>query len=253
MNETVLLLIDEIEKYCKNSYFWIIWGISFLYLFVKNKSFRERVGYPMVIMFVFIFNPLLYEPLWKKLVDATFWRLFWLLQENIICVYALLYFLQTCKHRIKYLLLCALVVFILFCGGNVYQERFSIAENPYKIPQNVISVCDKLLEKDDTPFIVAPASLFHYIRQYTNDINMLYGRDVLGYTIHVTEWDYVQLYREIKKSHPDYDLVGHLSRRHQVEYIVLKRKDKKQQMEKYGYFYSEKVGKFYIYETVQSD
>ena len=72
---------------------------------------------------------------------------------------------------------------IVVCGQCVYNNAYiTPAENAYHIPQEVVEVCDIIMPDENQERVkgVFPDDLIHFVRQYTDRINMAYGRDYLA-------------------------------------------------------------------------
>ena len=78
---------------------------------------------------------------------------------------------------------------IVFAGTFLYNSaggKFFATENAEKLPDDVIQIADLLLELDEGPRIIAQQPVGIYIRQYTGEINQLYGRDIDHYILTTT-------------------------------------------------------------------
>ena len=75
-------------------------------------------------------------------------------------------------------------------------------------------------EDEERVWAVFPSELIHFVRQYTSDIQMPYGRDML-----VESWDYqVHPLFEVMEAQPvRLDRLGELADEYQVHYVILNR------------------------------
>lgn len=244
------IMKDMFMKYQGSGMNLILFAVAFIYLFIVNKEFRQRLGLPMLLLLVIILNPVFYWYLWIKIMEATVWRMFWMFGEAIVCVYALI----DINGRInrKYVKMVPIVLGVLICmlsGKFLYTEKaFDVAENNYKIPQKAIETADFLLQQKEKPRAVFSRKLYNYIRQYTNDIDMLYGRDIKGYTYQTEDVERQLVYLELKKRNPDCAVIAKICHERQIDYLVFEKK-KNTNFEEYGYELLGTVDNYFIYQS----
>ena len=115
---------------------------------------------------------------------------------------------------------------IVVCGQYVYSNDFiSRAENAYHIPQEAIEVCEIIMPEEDEERVtgVFPDDLIHFIRQYSSNIQMAYGRDYLA-----PDWIYGDhpLRKVINQEEIRISELVRLATEQKCQYIILER-DKK--------------------------
>jgi len=232
----------------------ILFFASFIYLFLSNPKFRQMLGIPMLLLMALIFNPVLYIYLWTRLLATTYWRMFWMLGEGLFFSYALIDISGRIKNKyVKALPIIAGCIVIMIGGRYLYSGKvFSKADNYYKIPQRAIDMADTLLQRNENPTVVLPRSLYTYVRQYSNDIKMLYGRDVEGYTFSPSDGAVYLVRDELKKKKSDYATVSLVCHERKIDYIVIEPR-KKIKFENYGYSLAEETEDFLIYENQWED
>ena len=91
-----------------------------------------------------------------------------------VCVIVPAFFIEKCKKDIvKVGVLFLATAIMILCGNFIYdgsREVFAAANNPEKLPDDVVAVGEALLEMDEYPTVVADASISVYLRQYSGKI-----------------------------------------------------------------------------------
>lgn len=194
--------------------------LMWFYLLFREKERRNRILFvyaPFLIVLLFLF------PLSRKFFVAagldpeTYYRILWTIPMGILTIYGFCRLFE--KHRRIGLALGAAL--IVLCGSCVYQSDYiSKAENPYHIPDTVITICD-LIEPEDPDMRVSavmPPELIHFVRQYSARINMPYGREML-----VRQWDYYNAVYEAMEGSEIIDMEKLLAaiREEYCQYVVM--------------------------------
>ena len=176
MREILTIFMD----YCGNGIYPFLFLAALVYLLVTEKDKRVRLilaETSVVILVLFFF------PLFKMVMDrveeaGTYYRILWLLPMTVVTAYAGVKLIG--KHtRIG---LVALAAVCILGGSYVYGNvNVSKAENRYHLPAEVPAICDLIMpaEDEERVWAVFPSELVQYIRQYTSEIQMPYGRDML--------------------------------------------------------------------------
>ena len=177
MREILTIFMD----YCGNGIYPFLFLAALVYLLVTEKDKRVRLilaETSVVILVLFFF------PLFKMVMDrveeaGTYYRILWLLPMTVVIAYAGVKLIG--KHtRIG---LVALAAVCILGGSYVYGNvNVSKAENRYHLPAEVPAICDLIMpaEDEERVWAVFPSELVQYIRQYTSEIQMPYGRDMLA-------------------------------------------------------------------------
>lgn len=196
-------------------------GLLFLFIYKKKEEPVILFLYPSILLFLIIFNPVTAKVLTKFMSgEEVYWRSFWLLPIPFVLAYVPVKLTeQQSERRMKLMVLTACTVIIIMSGRFVYtKENYSKIDNPYKIPTEVIQVCDIIEEdikehhtKNLTPRVIVPWEMVMTVRQYDANIEMLYGR-----------WGGpVQALRdEMYNGSPDIEKVVDYARVYSCEYIV---------------------------------
>lgn len=247
--ESVVIFKNYMGFHEKNWLAFLYLGIL-LYLWFAEKDRRRRAIFVYVptLLLALFFCPL-FRKLFVRLLDdsETYYRLLWLLQMSLVSAYGMI---KLCaRHRRTGLaLMCALIV----AGGNyVYDsEHISRAENAYHLPQETIDIVDLIEPEEGRITVLVPADLIYYIRQYSTNIELPYGREML-----IARWDYYNaMYEAMEKAEviETETFVG-LAREYPCAYIVLK-EDRKlaEPLTEYGYERFGQVGEFVVYKDTET-
>lgn len=178
----ILLIFQE---YTGAGFFTILYLLALLYLWVseKNEAVRSIFVYGAGVLQLLFFIPLFYYG-YQLLDKGTYYRILWLLPMTMTIAYSGVKILGR-YPRIGMILG---VILIAVSGKCVYSNTYmSKAENAYHIPQEAIDVCEMIMPEEGQERVtgVFPDDLIHFIRQYTSEIQMAYGRDYLA-----PDWTY---------------------------------------------------------------
>ena len=116
--------------------------------------------------------------IYNKLDEGTYYRLLWLLPTTLVIAYTACKIIDT-HTRLGVIVMAVILALsgtIVYAGSNV-----SIAENEYNLPDEVIELADMVKPDEGRERVWAafPPLLVHYVRQYTTDIMLPFGRDSL--------------------------------------------------------------------------
>lgn len=244
-------ILEIFHKFTGSGFLTILYLLTLLYLWTSEKSPTIRTIFvygASAIQILFFLPPFFYG---YQLLDAgTYYRILWLLPMTITIAYAAVKILG--RYPIGSIVIGA--VMIVICGQCVYNNGYiTRAENVYHLPQEAIEVCDIIMpaEEEERVMGVFPDDLIHFVRQYTDRIRMVYGRDYLA-----PDWIYgdhplrkVMNQEEIRIS----ELVR-LATEHKCQYIILERD--KEIIGDFGRLKVQKIGEtanYDIYRNYQVD
>ena len=244
-------VLTVFQNFTGSGFLTILYLLTLLYLWTseKNPAFRAIFVYGASIIQFLFFMPIFYYG-YQLLDQGTYYRILWILPMTITIAYAAVKILG--RYPIGSIALGLVVIII--CGKYVYtNENISLAENVYHIPQEVIEVCDMIMPGEDEERVtgVFPDSLIHFVRQYSSEIKMVYGRDYLA-----PDWIYgdhplrqVMNQEEIRIS----ELVR-LATEQKCQYIILERnKELIGSFEKLKVFKIGETANYDIYRNYQVD
>lgn len=226
----------------------VLYLLTLLYLWFaeKNKGRRAVFVYAPTLLLLLFFCPLFRKVFVRVLEDSeTYYRLLWLLQMSLVSAYGLIKLMG--RHRRIGLAVVCLMVAV--CGDYVYDsEHISKAENAYHLPQEAVEIVDLIKPEEGRVTALVPADLVYYVRQYSTDIELPYGREML-----IARWDYHNaLYEAMEEAEViDTPSFVELTRNGNFPcaYVVLKEeREMSEPLTDYGFSVYCKVGEFVIYE-----
>lgn len=180
--------MDEIRYWIEaegvGHWFFLAFPVVLLCLFIWFKGRRVRFLIPSLIISIVIINPWFYKA-WDKLGLYAYWRILWVVP--VVPVVAGLVPSLTERIRkiwVKSVVAAAGVGAVVLGGTFIYNGAggsFVEAANASKEPDYVVQIADRLLELDEHPRVIAQEPIGVYLRQYSGQIDTLYGRDLSGY------------------------------------------------------------------------
>ena len=173
-------ILEIFQKFTGSGFLTILYLLTLLYLWTseKNRTFRAVFVYGASIIQVLFFLPLFFYG-YQLLDGGTYYRILWLLPMTVTIAYAVVKILA--RYPVGSIVIGAIMLVI--CGKCVYSNEYiTLAENVYHIPQEVIEVCDIIMPEENEERVtgVFPDNLIHFVRQYSDRIRMVYGRDYLA-------------------------------------------------------------------------
>lgn len=195
--------------------------VCVLLILWQEKDWMKKILLGILpLSFLFLYWCPLTGLLFMKLLgENVYWRILWLILLAVTVPYAgclLLAKLSGIWRQGAFLVLLAL----LALGGKpvLSEEWFEPSTNIYKIPQNVIDVCEVL---PGNIHAMVSNRLMPYIRMYDPTITLEYGRNSLSYNgITDTESHEQLLYLEAQKSEIDLSVLVPLAKEAGCEFLV---------------------------------
>lgn len=235
----------------ENGYLAGIYLFVLLYLWLTEKDKRKRAifVYAPTLLLLMFFCPLFRKIFVRLLEDSeTYYRLLWLLQMSIVSAYGLI---KLCgRHRrIGLGIIC---VAIIACGNYVYDsEHITKAQNAYHLPQEAIDIVDLIEPEEGRITALVPADLIYYVRQYSTNIELPYGREML-----IARWDYHHaMYEAMEKADViETETFAELARQYPCAYVILKEdRETDKPLTECGYALYDQVGDYLIYKDLETD
>lgn len=192
---------------------WILW---------QEKDWMRKLMLgvlPLAFLFIY-WCPLTGLLFMKLLRENVYWRILWLISLAVTIPYACCLLLKKLHGiwRQGAFLVCMAV---LALGGKkvLSTEWFEPSTNVYKIPQNVIEVCELL---PGNIHAMVSNRLMPYIRMYDPTITLEYGRNALAYnSLEDSKHESIKLYLEAQKSEIELSVLGPLAKKHGCTFLVL--------------------------------
>ena len=177
-------IVTIFQNYCGSGWYPVLFLAALLYLLVTEKKKQIRV---VLVESSLVITVLFFLPFTKTVMNLlgegeTYYRILWLLPMAVVIAYAGIRLFG--KHyRIGFVVLALVLV---LTGKSVYNSPYlSKAQNRYHIPNSVIAICNEIMpaEEEERVWAVFPQELIYYVRQYTSEVQMPYGREMLEDTI----------------------------------------------------------------------
>lgn len=177
--------------------------------------------------------------------DEVYWRMFWLLPEVLLIAYGTTKLSEELRGVKKGLFLICTIALIAICGKNLYtEENFVKSSNDYKIPQEVIEVCDMIYEGERIRVIV-PESIISYVRQYNPNIRMIYGRSLAKEKSKGAKYNFML---ELNSDYPDIEHIATYAAKKKCKYVVFdKNSYGTEKMSEYQYSLFGETENYYVY------
>ncbi len=240
------------KQYGGNGFLLVLFIAALVYLLIAEKDWRKKIAIAIIpaIILIGYFIPLTRIAYVAILDDGadTYYRILWLLPMSVCISYA------GCKLFANHKRIGAVVLSaaIILCGSLVYKNQYvSKAENLYHIPQVVIDVCDVIKPEEGEPRVraVFPEEMIHFVRQYSTDILMPYGRDYIA-------WNYYNAVHEAfeKTETINAEELISATRETKCRYIVMPvGRSIDRNLEDLGLILVKTVGNYNIYEDPKFD
>lgn len=209
--------------------FWILW---------KEKDWNRKLLlgiFPLGCLFIY-WCPLTGILFMKLLGENVYWRILWLILLAVVIPYAGCLLIKYQKGKLRYISFLLCLAVIMLGGKNLLSaEWFEASTNVYKLPQNVIEVCELL---PSNVHILVSNRLLPYIRQYDTSITLEYGRNAMTYDYNkeiIRGADH-QLYYAVQQAEIDVAYVAPLAKSEGCTFLVFSNnRTYTEDWEDYGY------------------
>lgn len=230
---------------------WILYLASITFLFLNNKKhlFSQYIKVSITGILI-IFNPLFCGFITKFFFsDSRYFRTLWLLPIYFVIAIAAA---EICANKkIIYFFIC--IILTCITGKFEFTENISFAENIYKLPQEVIDICEYFKQTEEYANnllkISAEPYLSTFIRQYDSNIRLQFGRSSTVYTESVeAEMAFVQISVNAGEERDLYLLTKAL-RNDKCSYLVIgEGKIIHDEIQSYGFIYLDTISGYEIYQ-----
>ena len=188
MEINVTEILDKILKtyqlYGGTSYYLIFFAVVMIYLWLteSKKNVKVVLVYvSLVVLVVFFFPFTAYMMLRLIGDDETYYRILWLLPVSIGICYGAVRLVIVQKKPLRKIAVGIICLLLLIIGGDYTYDNpgFSESENLYKVPDEIIAICEMIEVDGREVTAVFPSELLQYVRQYSPYVHMPYGRDII--------------------------------------------------------------------------
>ncbi len=241
-------VLTTFYNYIGNGLIFVLYALAVAYLFLTEKETSRRIVFlyfPATLLILY-FLPIFADLINAVLDEEVYYRVLWLLPMTLTIAYAVICLIRRCQKPAMKVLSAVLAIAVLIaCGDYVYDNPyFSKAENKYHVPAVVAAVCEEMIVEGREVKAVVPEELLPYVRQYTANIVLAYGRDVV-----VESWEIEnELYDEMSAETLDLARIATLSQQQSCYYIVLNNtKSMRGSLQDFGYDYVTTIEAYDIY------
>lgn len=243
-------MVRWIRDYSADGKAAILWLAlaSAVYLFIRHKEIRTRILIPLLVLVLLLINPILYAKVYHKL---RYWRLFWMFPDCLLIGWAGVDLCGRCRGKLtKGLCLATICLVIAAAGKNVYSARagyFSPADSLYKVSANTRMICEAILADNPHPKCIFEGGIKSETRQYSGEIEQLYGRDIDGYIMKPSK-EVRAFMAEWKTDPPDNGVLFRYARENGYTHVcVYPREGMEEAAEENGYSVLTSVNSWTIY------
>lgn len=215
-------IITVFLNYCGSGFYPVLFLAALIYLLVTEKDKKVRM---VLLDTSLVITVLFFLPAFKWVMDVldegTYYRILWLLPMTVVIAYAGVRLIGR-HYRIGFV---ALALVLMLTGRCVYQSEYiSRAQNRYHIPDVVIAICNEIMpaEDEERVWAVFPEELIYFVRQYSSEVQMPYGREMLEAQWE-WNWDTHPIYRIMRESTIDVEALVPLLTEYHVQYLILNR------------------------------
>ena len=209
-------------------------AVCMIYLLIrKREPWKSFWGMYGAFLLLIVFNPMMWIVVDKLGLDDEYYRFFWLIPITPLVAYTgTTLVLKAQKKTLRAMIFCGTILTVVLCGQSVFSRSWDTIDNIYKIPDEVIEICEIIrvdCDKDE-PVVASDFDLSVLINQYAPEMDLIlsYGdiarmEELYGYG-HFMDTPADRLYHVIVGQwvHDDTYLVDGL-RDGNVDYVVTER------------------------------
>ena len=181
-------LHECLMRYTSGTGFFVLYLLALMFILVRgDKRDRELFIPGAAVLLVTVYNPLAPLVLDKIFdVSSEYYRLFWIAPVIVLVPYVMTKIITDAKGTGEKVFAAILVVSMLVFGGNfVYAKGIDVADNIYKIPDELIEISGIIHDDSDTEYAKA---FFEYeynmeIRQYDPKMLLCIDREEYLYAM----------------------------------------------------------------------
>lgn len=217
----------------KGSFLYLT-AVCLIYLLVrKREPWKTFWGLYGVFLLLIVFNPLIWRVVDLLGLDDEYYRFLWLIPITPLIAYgATTLVMKAQKKTLRLLVLVGAAAVIVLCGQSIFSRSWEPIDNIYKIPDEVIEICEIIRADCDKeePVVASDFELSVLINQYAPEMDLILSyREVAKLNELYSYGDYVdkpqdRLYHVLidQLTHDEGYLV-HALKEGNVDYIVTHR------------------------------
>lgn len=224
---------------------WFLISVVYLFFREKRRPIRILFLYTPIIVLLLFFNPLFVAVFHRLAGEQIIFRICWLLPMTVVIAYAIILAYNAIVGKKKMIFAGVCAGLIVISGKLVYNTPlFTVAENIYHVPQQVVDLCDRIVIPGREVMAVFPREYLLYVRQYTPLVCMPYGRESL-------QGKYVELEVLMNQEVIHVERMARLAKEAGCHYIIMSdKKELDDDMEKYNYELFDFIDGYVIYKDL---
>jgi len=184
-NDGISYIFKCISLYNGSAFFLLIYAAIVVVIAFKGTEEMKRIFlYPSIVMLFTVYNPLLPVVINRVFdINKEYYRFMWITPVAVLIAATASYWLISAKHGRGFIVpaFLGITCLIIAAGTFVYEDGYRVAENPYKIPNEVIAVSNMIRKNTDMkyPVAVCDRDMQMELRQY--DATILLAADRTQY------------------------------------------------------------------------
>ena len=221
--------------------------LALLYIYTKYKEEKNTRNFLLIypiIVFIIIWNPIFAKILLKFIGNDVYWRVYWLLPIGITISYVFTKWIFENNNKINKITALLFSIFIIILSGKIIytSNNFSLANNYFKIPNEILDLIFTISEDDEEyKKLAGPLEFNVYTRQVDGTILLEDGRPISGIYPDDTTAYYIEngLITEVASR----------AKEHNCNYVILKNETVKDgDLENFGFNLIKQNGRFSLYK-----
>ncbi|MDO4188954.1 MAG: hypothetical protein Q4D29_08165 [Lachnospiraceae bacterium] len=215
----IAYLRECLSRYNGSTGYLMLFFAMLLFIIVKGSEKEKKIFVPMSVLSVAtVYNPVFPHmiTLFTK-IDSEYYRFFWITPVVILVPYImtkLVIMLMDGKIKYRKTVIVLLVLAILLSSGSVFNSGMRIAENKYKIPDELIEISEIIHNDSDKEYPKAFLEFEYNMQMRQYDPKMLLTIDREDYLYAVSKEYTTEMVDSDEK--PQYRLLAGLVRYQKV-------------------------------------
>lgn len=229
----------------------LISALIIILIYNKKTENIHLALYVVFILAIILFPPMAFVLAKYFIGSAVYWRIFWLIPCSILIALVGTKIIEKFSGKFKKnLFLIALILVVILGGKNIFNiNNFNKSTNLYKLPSEVIEICEMVAPNGGSTKIVVPETIVSYIRQYNSNIDLLYGRN-LGKD--VQKGKKYKILLQLNSSEPDTRYISKYIKKKDCKFVVFNNNSLGlEEIEKYGYKLYGVTNNYTVYKLVE--
>lgn len=187
-------LAECLGLYLGNCAYLLLYLCCAIYLLIKGTKEEKELFLPCTITLTLtVYNPIAPIIIDKFFdISSEYYRLFWIAPVIVLVPFIISKLISEASNsKERTIMSCFIVVILLLSGNFVYEKGINIAQNIYKVPDELIAITNIIHEDSDEEYSKA---FFEYeynmeVRQYDPKMLLTIDREEYIYAVNYTYTD----------------------------------------------------------------